>query len=128
MSNVSEAFEKLQENLAVGEMRAERLARLLFHPLDEAGRPSAFVMPEARSLLTASLIRASEAAADIGIELFDVRWNAVVALLHNASTCVRTATGREAGMVATLLGGLRVRTTQLRHRRETGEVKVRLFN
>jgi hypothetical protein len=126
MSNVSEHFEAMQHHLAQGQTRAERLARLLAHPLDEVGRPSLFVRPEARSLLSASLIRAADSAAELGIELYDFRWTAVVTLLHNASTFVRTATAREAGQVAELLRGMQIRTVQLRFRREVGEVKVRL--
>jgi hypothetical protein len=126
MSNVAEHFEALQHHLASGQQRAERLGRLLAHTLDESGRPSVFVLPEARALVSASMIRAADAAADIGIELFDVRWTAVVTLLHNAGTFVRTITAREADAVVALLRGLQVRVVQLRFRRETGEMKVRL--
>lgn len=126
MSNVSEHFEALQHHLALGQTRAERLGRLLAHDLDEAGRPSIFVLPEARGLLSAALVRASDSAADIGIELNDTRWVALVTLLHNAGSFVARVTAREAGLVADLLRGLQIRSVQLRFRREVGEVRVRL--
>lgn len=130
MSNVSEAFEALQSHLAQGQQRAERLQRLLTCSLDETGRPSLFVLPEARALVSASMIRASESAGDIGAELFDVRWNAVVTLLHNAGTFVArqrpAVTAREAGAAARLLALLQVRVFQLRNRRESGAMSVRL--
>ena len=126
VSNVAEHFEQLQNHLAQGQARAERLGRLLAHPLDETGRPSTFVRPQARSLLSASLIQASDDAANLGVELYDVRWVALVTLLHNASTFVRAMNARQAGQVADLLRGLQVRSTQLRFRRESGEMKVRL--
>lgn len=127
MSNVSEAFEALQHHLALGQARAERLQRLLASPFDETGRPTLFVLPEARALVSASMIAASDAAATIGIELFDVRWNAVVTLLHNAGAFVKSLDAPSAGAVAQLMRGLQVRVVQLRFAREFGhEVKVRL--
>jgi hypothetical protein len=125
VSHVSEHFESLQAHLAQGQTRAERLERLLACDLDEAGRPSVFVLPEARALLSAALMRAADAAADLGIELFDVRWTAVVTLLHHASGFVRTMGAREARLAAELLRGLQVRVVQLRFR-GAGEVRVRL--
>ena len=126
MSNVGEHFEALQHHLAQGQARAERLARHLAHDVDENGRPSRFVRRLSRSMLSASLIRAAESAGDIGCELNDTRWVALVTLLHNAGTFVRTISAAQAGQVAELLRGLQVRSVQLRFRRETGEMKVRL--
>jgi hypothetical protein len=126
MSAVAEHFERLQAHLAMGQVRAVRLTRLLALAVDEDGRPSVFVLPMAHSLLSASLIQASDAAADVGIELGDIRWTAVVTLLHNAGTHVRGMSWREALSVAKLLQGLQVRAAQLRQRRSTSEPRVRL--
>lgn len=117
MSAVAEHFEALQSHLAQGQTRAERLSRLLGSLWDETGKPTLMVLPEARSLLSASLAQASDDAAGIGIETFDTRWTGIVALLHNASTYVRTATASDAGEVAALLHRLRQRVLLLRNRR-----------
>jgi len=127
VSRASEHFEALQARLALAEKCAERVARLRALPLDELGRPSVFALPLACSALSAAMIAASESAGDIGAELYDVRWNAVVALLHNAGTCVSaTMHAGYANAIAQMLAGLRIRTAQLRDRPSTSEVRVRL--
>jgi hypothetical protein len=126
MSNVTELFEALQSHLAQAQTRAERLGRLLAHDLDETGKPSLFARPLSRSMLSASLMRASDAAADIGVERYDTRWVALVTVLHMASANIDAMTSVQAGQVATLLRLLQIQCVQLQFKRQTGGVSVLL--
>jgi uncharacterized protein YjiS (DUF1127 family) len=126
LSNVTELFEALQAHLAQAQTRAERLGRLLEHDLDETGKPSLFARPLSRSMLSASLIRASDAAADIGIERNDTRWVALVTVLHAAGSNVGSMNASEAGQVATLLRLLQIQCVQLQFKRQTRGVSVLL--
>lgn len=126
MSNVSEAFEHLLTNLSIGQERADRLARLLGNLWDETGHATIFALPEARALLSFSMKSASDNAATLGIELNDTRWVAVVTLLHASGERLGKLVESEAHQVSALLGGLQYRVRQLREKRQSGEVRVRL--
>lgn len=126
MSNVSEGFEGLTSNLAQGQARADRLAFLTGNLWDERGRATILALPEARALLSFSLKKASDDAATLGIELNDTRWVGVVTLLHHAGENLGGMQASDARAVSGLLGGLQYRIRQLRDKRASAEVKVRL--
>lgn len=127
MTRSKHHMERLQQALAQGAERARRLAFLLRHPFDEAGCMTALALPRARKLVEVSLIEASDAAADLGCELGDIRWTGIVALLHSASQAVPQIEASEAEAAGDLLERLRGRTQQLRNARAGAVPTVRLF-
>lgn len=126
MSNVSEAFEGLLQNLARAGERSDRLGRLLSSLWDETGHPTILALPEARALVVLSLKEASENCATLGEELNDTRWVGIVAILHHASSCVANATESEAKAVSGTLAAMQYRVRRLREAPSSQAVTVRL--
>jgi hypothetical protein len=126
MSTASEYFEKLQAALDEAATHSQRLYRLLAEPWDELGKPTFFALPHARALLSADLRNAADAAELLGDELGDIRWTAVVALLHRGSTCVSEATPWDMSQLTGLLDRLKTRVVQLRNARSSSQPRVSL--
>lgn len=126
MSNVSEAFEGLLQNLARGGERSDRLGRLLSSLWDESGHPTILALPEARGLVEFSLKEASECCATLGVETNDTRWVGIVAILHHASTAVREATESEAKSISGMFAAMQYKVRLLRDARSGQSVTVRL--
>jgi hypothetical protein len=126
MSTADHHLDRLQAALALGAERARRLAFLLREPFDECGVPTVRLRPLASKLLATSFNDASDAAADLGIEMLDQRWTGLVAILHAASRRIPDMKAAEAKMAAALLDRLRQRAQQLRHARAAQMPVIRL--
>ena len=126
MTRSAHHMERLQQALAEGAERARRLSFMLANPWDEVGRPTITMLPKARRLVEHSLREASDAAADIGCEIGDVRWTGFVAILHSASTAIASAQASECEAAAHLLDALRDKATRLRNLRAGRGPVVRL--
>ena len=127
MSAASEAMDRTQQALDLACIRATRLGRLLALPFDEAGRPSFFALPYARSLLSEAMRNAADGCEIIGVQHNDARWTAPVALIHNASTRVWTVRdAKTCAQIAALMEHMRTLVTTLKDRSLGKGVTVRL--
>ena len=127
MSDVTEAMERVDFDLALAGALAERLGRILTLGSDEFGRPAPLALPQARMLLSRALREAADQCGDVGALQGDLRWCAPVALITHASenvwavrdplTCQR---------IALLVERLRVAVVTLRERSLSRAVGVRL--
>jgi hypothetical protein len=124
MTAATEALDMCHAHLSRAKVHAVRLGRMLDKPGDAV---CVIMLPSARSDLADALRCASDAAETLGAEHGDVRWCAVVALVHRASSSVWSArTNAVCTQIAELLDRLRVRIVQLRHSAMSNAISVRL--
>jgi hypothetical protein len=120
-------MEGLHDWLALAAIYASRLERLFALPLDEAGRPSLFLVPYVRQRLAEAMRQAADYCEVIGAEQNDTRWCGPVALIHHASGQVWTVQdAATCKQIAALMVHMRTLVTLLKDRALGREVAVRL--